>query len=112
MRSELHHVDGATVLTIAGDVRTPATAVELEYLLAHLPDLETLVLDLAEVTALGTAGLSVLARAAARTEHGLVIVIGEQHDVVLRAVESAHLLSSVRLFDTLEHALRAAAPRS
>jgi ABC-type transporter Mla MlaB component len=82
MRSSYHQVDDVVVLTIAGAIDTHAAAVEFEYLLAHVPGAGHLVLDLAEVTALGTTGLTVLARAAPGDEH---VVIGERHDVVLRA---------------------------
>jgi hypothetical protein len=82
MRSSYHQVDDVVVLTIAGAIDTHAAAVEFEYLLAHVPGAGHLVLDLTEVTALGTTGLTVLARAAPGDEH---VVIGERHDVVLRA---------------------------
>jgi anti-anti-sigma regulatory factor len=53
MRSSYHQVDDVVVLTIAGAIDTHAAAVEFEYLLAHVPGAGHLVLDLAEVTALG-----------------------------------------------------------
>ena len=66
MRSSYHQVDDVVVLTIAGAIDTHAAAVEFEYLLAHVPGAGHLVLDLAEVTALGTTGLTVLARGTRR----------------------------------------------
>jgi len=114
MLTSHRYVDGAAVLTVSGAIDSPASARELDRLLGrHGDGGDRLVLDMVEVTALGPAALAALAGAASRIEYrgGLVIVIGERHDVVLRAVEKAQLLAILRLFDSVEHALAAAAPR-
>jgi len=106
--------DGAAVLTVAGAIDSPASARELARLLCrHSDGSDRLVLDMVDVTALGSAALTVLAEHAARLDYrgSLVIVIGERHDVVLRAVEKAQLLATLRLFDSVEHALAAGTPR-
>jgi len=114
MLTSHRYVDGAVVLTVSGAVDSPAAVRELERLLfRHGDSGDRLVLDMIDVTALGSAALTVLAGHAARLDYrgSLVIVIGERHDVVLRAVEKAQLLATLRLFDSVEHALAAGTPR-
>jgi anti-anti-sigma factor len=107
-------VDGAAVLTVSGAIDSPASATELDRLLCrHGDGGARLVLDMVDVTALGSPALTVLAEHASRMffRGSIVIVIGERHDVVLRAVEKAQLLATLRLFDSVEHALAAGARR-
>ncbi|HEX4360989.1 MAG TPA: STAS domain-containing protein [Pseudonocardia sp.] len=114
MLTSHRYVDGAVVLTVSGAVDSPTAVRELERLLfRHGDSGDRLVLDMIDVTALGSAALALLAGAASRLDYrgSQVIVIGERHDVVLRAVEKAQLLTTLRLFDSVEHALAAAAPR-
>jgi anti-anti-sigma regulatory factor len=111
MHSSRRIIDGASIVTVAGAIETDGDAAALDRLLAQLDaSTDRVVLDVVEVTALGLAGVTVLADAAARMdERGqpVTIVIGEHHDSVLRAVEKAKVLSRLRLFDTVEHALAA-----
>ncbi|HEX4246366.1 MAG TPA: STAS domain-containing protein [Pseudonocardia sp.] len=114
MLTSHRYVDGAAVLTVSGAIDSPASARELDRLLRrHSDGADHLVLDMVEVTALGPVALAVLAERAMRADSrgSIVIVIGERHDVVLRAVEKARLLATLRLFDSVEHALAAGARR-
>ncbi|WP_037075784.1 STAS domain-containing protein [Pseudonocardia spinosispora] len=112
IRGSSEQIDGQTVLTIAGKVDTAMAAAQFEYLIAHAPGCGRLVLDLTDVSAFGRAGAAVLARTSRGDERGLAVVIGERHDAVLRAAETASIMIRVRLFDSLEYALAAAESNS
>jgi anti-sigma B factor antagonist len=106
--------NGINVVTMGGRI-DDAAAWRLEHALAGLePSSTGLVLDMSEVSFLGGAGLTILADTAARLrENGelFAIVIGECFDAVLHAIERTPLHQDVRLFDTVDHALAAAARR-
>jgi anti-anti-sigma factor len=98
--------NGCTVLTISGSINK-ADASRLKLLLGSPT---SLVVDMREITFLGPAGLDVLADAAAKlADHPwpLAIAIGDDHAQVLRAIQDANLQQTLRLFDTVEHALAA-----
>jgi len=98
--------NGCTVLAISGAINK-ADASRLKLLLGPPT---SLVVDMREITFLGPAGLDVLADAAVKLANQpwpLAIVIGDDHTQVLRAIQDAHLQQTLRLFDTVEHALAA-----
>jgi anti-sigma B factor antagonist len=106
--------DEINVVTMGGRI-DDAAAWRLERALAGLePSRTGLVLDMTEVSFLGTAGLMILADTAARLrENGelFAIVIGERFDAVLHAIEQTSVHQDIRLFDTVDHALAAATRR-
>lgn len=91
------HGNGARVVHVVGEIDTltaPLLRAQLDEQIAAVP---LLVLDLTDVTFLGSAGLAVLVAAkddAERREHGLRLVPGSR--IVTRALEATGLL---RLFD-------------
>ncbi|HTF51592.1 MAG TPA: STAS domain-containing protein [Pseudonocardia sp.] len=105
--------DSSTVVSVSGPMGA-AGAARLENLLATPSMSRThLVVDMSDVTDLGTEALEILAEAAARLEepYTLAVVIGHASADVLHSIENAGLQRAVRLFDTVEHALRAGSRR-
>jgi hypothetical protein len=106
--------DRSTVVRLSGPMGA-AGAARLEYLLAGASMFTThLVVDMSHVTELGTEALAVLAEAAERLEepYTLAVVIGDAPAAVLHSIENAGLQRTVRLFDTVVHALGAGSRRS
>jgi anti-anti-sigma regulatory factor len=101
--------NGCSVLKVSGPV-TRVDAARLKMLLSPKGMSTTPVVDISEVTFLGPAGLEVLAGAAsplADCPWPLAVVVGDRHPQVVHAIEDAHLQQTLRLFDTVEHALAA-----
>jgi anti-anti-sigma regulatory factor len=100
---------GSTVVKVRGAIDTVGAA-QLEQLLASDRVYTTrLVIDMSEATFLGTAGQAALEHAAVRRDtqdRPLAIVIGNRHAEVLHTIDQTPPLhNTVRLFDTLNHAL-------
>lgn len=105
--------DGTDVVTMRGRI-DDAAASWLEQTLAVRQSRTALILDMSEVSFLGAAGLTILANTAVRLRENdelFAIVIGERFDAVLHAIERTSLHRDIRLFDTVDHALAAAARR-
>jgi anti-anti-sigma regulatory factor len=106
--------DRSTVVRLSGPMGA-AGAARLEHLLFGASMFTThLVVDMSQVTELGTEALVVLAEAAERLEepYTLAVVIGNAPAAVLHSIENAGLQRTVRLFDTVVHALGAGSRRS
>ena len=100
------HGEGARVLHVVGEVDTLTAPVLRTRLDEHLAEVELLVLDLTDVTFLGSAGLAVLVAAkdeADRVGHRLRLVPGSR--IVVRALEATGLLTLFDLADTAADAL-------
>jgi anti-sigma B factor antagonist len=102
----VEHGAGARVLHVVGEVDTLTAPVLRTRLDEHLAEVELLVLDLTDVTFLGSAGLAVLVGArdeADRVGHRLRLVPGSR--IVVRALEATGLLTLFELADTAADAL-------
>jgi anti-sigma B factor antagonist len=102
----VEHGEGARVLHVVGEVDTLTAPVLRTRLDEHLAEVELLVLDLTDVTFLGSAGLAVLVAAkdeADRFGHRLRLVPGSR--IVVRALEATGLLTLFDLADTAAEAL-------
>lgn len=102
----VEHGGGARVLHVVVEVDTLTAPVLRTRLEEHVTEVELLVLDLTQVTFLGSAGLAVLVAArdeADRTGHRLRLVPGSR--IVVRALEATGLLSLFELADTTADAL-------
>jgi anti-sigma B factor antagonist len=102
----VEHGDGARVLHVVGEVDTLTAPILRTRLDEHLAEVELLVLDLGDVTFLGSAGLAVLVAArdeAERLSHRLRLVPGSR--IVVRALEATGLLGLFELSDTAAEAL-------
>lgn len=94
------HGDRARVIHVVGEIDTLTAPVMRERLDEQLAAVPLLVIDLTDVTFLGSAGLAVLVAAkdeADRRRHTLRLVPGSR--IVTRALEATGLLS---LFDTAD----------
>jgi anti-sigma B factor antagonist len=106
--------DGTNVVTLRGRIDDAAASRLGQTLAVRGPAGTGLILDMSEVSFLGAAGITILADTAVRLrENGelFAIVIGERFDAVLHAIERTSLHRDIRLFDTVDHALAAAARR-
>jgi anti-sigma B factor antagonist len=102
----VEHGPGARVLHVVGEVDTLTAPVLRTRLDEHLAEVELLVLDLTDVTFLGSAGLAVLVAGkdeADRVGHRLRLVPGSR--IVVRALEATGLLTLFDLADTAADAL-------
>jgi anti-sigma B factor antagonist len=102
----VEHGGGARVLHVVGEVDTLTAPVLRTRLDEHLAEVELLVLDLTDVTFLGSAGLAVLVAArddADRFGHRLRLVPGSR--IVVRALEATGLLNLFDLADSAAEAL-------
>jgi anti-sigma B factor antagonist len=96
----------ARVVHVVGEIDTLTAPVLRTRLDEHLTEVELLVLDLTDVTFLGSAGLAVLVAArdeADRHGHRFTLVPGSR--IVVRALEATGLLTLFELADTAEQAL-------
>ncbi len=94
------HGDGARVVHVVGEIDTLTAPVLRAQLDEQIAAVRLLVLDLTDVTFLGSAGLAVLVAAkddADRREHRLRLVCGSR--IVTRALQATGLLT---LFDTAD----------
>jgi anti-sigma B factor antagonist len=94
------HGDDIRVIHVVGEIDTLTAPVLRSRLDEHIPAVRLLVLDLTDVTFLGSAGLAVLVAAkddADRRQHTLRLVPGTR--IVTRALEATGLLG---LFDIAE----------
>jgi anti-sigma B factor antagonist len=104
------HGPDATVVHVVGEIDTLTAPVLRQQLDEHLPTVPLLVLDLSDVTFLGSAGLAVLVAAkddADRRGHRLRLVCGSR--IVTRALEATGLLSLFDVADGVPEALRTSA---
>jgi anti-sigma B factor antagonist len=100
------HGPGARVVKVIGEIDTLTAPVLRSRLEENLAEVELVVLDLSEVTFLGSAGLAVLVFArdeADRLRHRFRLVPGSR--IVVRALEATGLLSLFELADTAAQAL-------
>jgi anti-sigma B factor antagonist len=96
----------ARVVHVVGEIDTLTAPVLRTRLDEHLSEVELLVLDLTEVTFLGSAGLAVLVYAkdeADRHNHRFRLVPGSR--IVVRALEATGLLTLFDLAETAQEAL-------
>ena len=96
----------ARVINVVGEVDTLTAPVLRSRLDEHVGEVELLVLDLSEVTFLGSAGLAVLVAAkdeADRYNHRLRLVPGSR--IVVRALEATGLLTLFDIADSTTAAL-------
>lgn len=103
------HGDGALVVHVVGEIDTLTAPVLRAQLDERLATAELLVLDLSQVTFLGSAGLAVLVAAkdeAERHAHRLRLVCGSR--IVTRALEATGLLTLFDVADGVPEALRPA----
>jgi anti-sigma B factor antagonist len=99
----------ASVLHVVGEIDTLTAPLLRAQLDGQIPGVPLLVLDLTEVTFLGSAGLAVLVAAkdeADTHDHRLRIVPGSR--IVVRALEATGLLSIFDIADGVPQALEAA----
>jgi anti-sigma B factor antagonist len=104
------HGQEATVVHVVGEIDTLTAPVLRAQLDEHLPVVPLLVLDLSDVTFLGSAGLAVLVAAkddADRRGHRLRLVCGSR--IVTRALEATGLLSLFDVADGVPQALGSSA---
>jgi anti-sigma B factor antagonist len=100
--------DDARVVHVVGEIDTLTAPVLRAQVDEHLPEVGLLVLDLSEVSFLGSAGLAVLVAAkdeADRRQHRLRLVCGSR--TVTRALEATGLLQLFDVADGVPEALRA-----
>jgi anti-sigma B factor antagonist len=100
------HGTDATVVHVVGEIDTLTAPVLRAQLDEHIPTVPLLVLDLSDVTFLGSAGLAVLvaAKDAADTRgHTLRLVCGSR--IVIRALEATGLLTLFDVADGVSEAL-------
>jgi len=103
------HGEGALVVHVVGEIDTLTAPVLRAQLEKHLPAARLLVLDLSQVTFLGSAGLAVLVAAkddADRRQRRLRVVPGSR--IVTRALEATGLLTLFDVADGVSEALRPA----
>jgi len=96
----------ARVINVVGEIDTLTAPVLRTRLDEHIGEVDLLVLDLSEVTFLGSAGLAVLVAAkdeADRHNHRFRLVPGSR--IVVRALEATGLLTLFDLADTAADAL-------
>jgi anti-sigma B factor antagonist len=102
----VHHVGGAEVLVVAGEVDMASAGQlrsEVGRCLAERP--AVLVLDLAAVTFLDSAGLAVLVEAhRAAAPHTALRVVADQH-AVLSPIQITELDRVLAVYASVEHAL-------
>jgi anti-sigma B factor antagonist len=100
------HGSDATVVHVVGEIDTLTAPVLRAQLDEHLPVVPLLVLDLSEVTFLGSAGLAVLVAAKDATDargNTLRLVCGSR--IVTRALEATGLLTLFDVADGVPEAL-------
>jgi anti-sigma B factor antagonist len=101
--------DRASVLHVVGEIDTLTAPLLRAQLDGQIPQVPLIVLDLTEVTFLGSAGLAVLVAAkddAETHDHRLRIVPGSR--IVVRALEATGLLGIFDIADGVPQALEAA----
>ena len=101
------HGEDARVVHVVGEIDTLTAPVLRAQLDEHLAAVPLLVLDLSQVTCLGSAGLAVLVAAkddADRRRHRLRLVCGSR--IVTRALEATGLLTLFDVADTVPEALK------
>jgi anti-anti-sigma regulatory factor len=101
--------NGCSVLKVSGPINR-VDASRLKILLNPKGMSTAPVVDFSEVTFLGPAGLEALACAASPlAEHPwpLAVVVGNRSAQVVQAIEDADLQQTLRLFDSVEHAIAA-----
>ena len=101
--------DRASVLHVVGEIDTLTAPLLRAQLDGQIPQVPLLVLDLTEVTFLGSAGLAVLVAAkddAETHDHRLRIVPGSR--IVVRALEATGLLGIFDIADGVPQALEVA----
>ena len=102
----VRHGEEATVVHVVGEIDTLTAPVLRAQLDEHLPVVPLLVLDLSDVTFLGSAGLAVLVAAkdaADARSHTLRLVCGSR--IVVRALEATGLLTLFDVADGVPEAL-------
>lgn len=100
------HGPGARAVSVVGEIDTLTAPVLRTQLDEQLTEVDLLVLDLSEVTFLGSAGLAVLVAAkeeADRLGHRFRLVPGSR--IVVRALEATGLLTLFDLADSTADAL-------
>ena len=100
------HGDDARVMHVVGEIDTLTAPVLRSRLDEQVPAVRLLVLDLSDVTFLGSAGLAVLVAAkddADRRRHTLRLVPGSR--IVTRALEATGLLGLFEIADGVPQAL-------
>jgi anti-sigma B factor antagonist len=100
------HGEDARVVHVVGEIDTLTAPVLRNQVDEHLPAAPLLVLDLSQVTFLGSAGLAVLVAAkddADRRGHHLRLVCGSR--IVTRALEATGLMTLFEVADTVPEAL-------
>ena len=98
--------DRASVLHVVGEIDTLTAPVLRAQLDEHIPTVPLLVLDLSDVTFLGSAGLAVLVAAKDAADargHTLRLVCGSR--IVIRALEATGLLTLFDVADGVPEAL-------
>lgn len=103
------HGDGARVMHVVGEIDTLTAPILRSRLDEQIAELPLLVLELSDVTFLGSAGLAVLVAAkddAERLQHRFRIVPGSR--IVTRALEATGLLGLFDIVDGVPQALEAA----
>lgn len=106
----VRHGDDATVVHVVGEIDTLTAPVLRAQLDEHIPVVSLLVLDLSEVTFLGSAGLAVLVAGkdgADARGHTLRLVCGSR--IVTRALEATGLLTLFDVADGVPQALGSSA---
>ena len=102
----VQHGGDATVVHVVGEIDTLTAPVLRAQLDEHIPGVPLLVLDLSDVTFLGSAGLAVLVAAkdaADARSHTLRLVCGSR--IVVRALEATGLLTLFDVADGVPEAL-------
>ena len=102
----VRHGDDATVVHVVGEIDTLTAPVLRAQLDEHIPVVPLLVLDLSDVTFLGSAGLAVLVAAKDAADargHTLRLVCGSR--IVTRALEATGLLTLFDVADGVPQAL-------
>jgi anti-sigma B factor antagonist len=100
------HGTDATVVHVVGEIDTLTAPVLRAQLDEHISSVPLLVLDLSDVTFLGSAGLAVLVAAketADARDHTLRLVCGSR--IVIRALEATGLLTLFDVADGVPEAL-------
>ncbi len=103
------HGYGARVMHVVGEIDTLTAPILRSRLDEQLAEVPLLVLDMSEVTFLGSAGLAVLVAAndeAERHQHRFRLVPGSR--IVVRALEATGLLGLFDIADGVPQALEAA----
>ncbi|WP_433279256.1 STAS domain-containing protein [Pseudonocardia xinjiangensis] len=102
------HGDGVRVMHVVGEIDTLTAPVLRDRVYEQLADVSLLVLDLTDVTFLGSAGLAVLVAAKDEAEQRqcrLRLVPGSR--IVTRALEATGLLTLFEIADGVPQALEA-----